>query len=572
MPEVNRKRPYRSAYVLGDLARVVEIAKRGDMSVYKLAEKYGIPKTTIYRHMLDGSGTTVGHPKVLSDHEESRLVHYLKNMSKLGLGLSAADLQRAVHDLVEGRASPFNNGVPGDKWLRLFFKRHADIALRSTQALSRARASGDNPATLSRYADLLASVLASKNYEARNIHNLDETMFASRPPKTIALKGTRTVTALAPPVLLHTSMLACVNADGSAPMPPMLIFTGKGVMSNWTNAESEYEGTAYAATDNGWMTRELFESWFSRFVAHVNEMRGSDADGRPLPVLLIFDGHDSHISLRVTEMAEAADITLVQLPAHTSHRLQPLDVSCFAVWHHELNKVVHARTINQPRDTMTRDEISTLIAEPFRKAVAPTIVANGFKASGIHPFDRARILGSSALSPANAVSKISPPPTVLQAIAHQPAVPALTSAPADLGTPATPRTSPRNSRAPASPTSPSITAAMVAMQDENRRLRDKVKALEGDLAAARELQAERVLRLPLSEVDPQQQQPRKKYRFATHGVDGQARILTTAGLEQARSMMEAAAAAKAAAKSTSKRVGRQKKAPSSASAVPTSIM
>ena len=44
------------------------------------------------------------------------------------------------------------------------------------------------------------------------------------------------------------------------------------------------------------------------------------------PVLLIQDGHASHMSIGLIELARANDVHLLCLPAHTTHILQPLDV------------------------------------------------------------------------------------------------------------------------------------------------------------------------------------------------------------------------------------------------------
>ena len=44
------------------------------------------------------------------------------------------------------------------------------------------------------------------------------------------------------------------------------------------------------------------------------------------PVLLVLDGHGSHITIDVIEYARSNEVYLLCLPSHTSHILQPLDV------------------------------------------------------------------------------------------------------------------------------------------------------------------------------------------------------------------------------------------------------
>ena len=67
------------------------------------------------------------------------------------------------------------------------------------------------------------------------------------------------------------------------------------------------------------MTMEMFAEWFKTFVALVTER----------PLLLIFHGHLTHVSVNVIEKAIEENITIVKLPPHVTDKLQPLDVSCF---------------------------------------------------------------------------------------------------------------------------------------------------------------------------------------------------------------------------------------------------
>ena len=75
----------------------------------------------------------------------------------------------------------------------------------------------------------------------------------------------------------------------------------------------------YAKSLNGYMDEELFFSWFKFFVAKTQHL------GKRL---LIIDGHGSHISLNVIDTARENNM-LYCLPPHTTHILQPLDVSVY---------------------------------------------------------------------------------------------------------------------------------------------------------------------------------------------------------------------------------------------------
>jgi hypothetical protein len=75
-----------------------------------------------------------------------------------------------------------------------------------------------------------------------------------------------------------------------------------------------------------WMTSYLFSAWISHFIECVQRMGGISTENMHL---LILNGHYSHVTLDVVQEARAAGLDLLTLPSHTSHALQPLDVSVF---------------------------------------------------------------------------------------------------------------------------------------------------------------------------------------------------------------------------------------------------
>ncbi|XP_066961581.1 uncharacterized protein [Macrobrachium rosenbergii] len=80
--------------------------------------------------------------------------------------------------------------------------------------------------------------------------------------------------------------------------------------------------TQYAVSDSGWMTTKIFHTWFEGFTEKTKHIR---------PLLLLFDGHLTHISAPTIELAIKENISILKLPAHTTDVLQPLDVACFGL-------------------------------------------------------------------------------------------------------------------------------------------------------------------------------------------------------------------------------------------------
>lgn len=78
-------------------------------------------------------------------------------------------------------------------------------------------------------------------------------------------------------------------------------------------------------SENGWTDDFLCEQWFRDiFIPHTKARNTSGA-----PILLIYDGHGSHLTDGMVQLAEENNVELFQLPPHTTHRMQPLDVGIF---------------------------------------------------------------------------------------------------------------------------------------------------------------------------------------------------------------------------------------------------
>jgi len=75
-----------------------------------------------------------------------------------------------------------------------------------------------------------------------------------------------------------------------------------------------------------WMTHILFKEWMKHFITNASKEYKVFPTSRHL---LILDGHTSHVTLEVIRIAMLNGVDLLTFPSHTSHALQPLDVTCF---------------------------------------------------------------------------------------------------------------------------------------------------------------------------------------------------------------------------------------------------
>ena len=110
-------------------------------------------------------------------------------------------------------------------------------------------------------------------------------------------------------------------------IPPALIYQSDSgtLMSTWLDDYDDQDLTAYFGTsEKGWSNDNMGIYWLQYvFDRHTKPMAGLHRR------LLIVDGHNSHVNMRFINYCDQSRIVLAILPPHSTHRLQPLDVSVF---------------------------------------------------------------------------------------------------------------------------------------------------------------------------------------------------------------------------------------------------
>ena len=79
---------------------------------------------------------------------------------------------------------------------------------------------------------------------------------------------------------------------------------------------------------------------------------------------------------------------MLSFPAHTTHRLQPLDKSVFKSLKTYYNEVSSSWIKKNPRNTIKQTTVSELFGMAYSKSVGMDIALNCFKSTGIWPCDQ----------------------------------------------------------------------------------------------------------------------------------------------------------------------------------------
>src|ERR1700733_6794435 len=175
----------------------VKAVKEGQMSIRHAASSYGVPKSTLERH-INGKvvkpGTLGGKQPVLDKIFENQLVVHVLEMQSRFFGITPSDLKRLAFQLAmrNNIIHPFSKTkeMAGQAWLTSFLLRHPEISLRKPEPTSLTRAVGFNKPQVTRFFNILKTELENSVFKPHNIWNADESGLTCvhRPGKILAAK------------------------------------------------------------------------------------------------------------------------------------------------------------------------------------------------------------------------------------------------------------------------------------------------------------------------------------------------------------------------------------------------
>ena len=364
----------------------------GRMTANFASKHFSVPKTTLLSRLKNSSSRNVraikvGRPTALSNDDEKYIVLAIQYCSDLGWPIGKEQVLDMVEQYVRNQKlhTPFKNNRPGEDWYLSFRKRYkAEISLRKPETVTSARAKGLSQETVNKFFDLLEAKLESagvKNQPSR-IYNLDETGLNTDPKlhKLLCRRGVKDAQAILPTEgkAMYT-VLFCGNAAGEY-LPPYVIYKAKNIYSSWLTGGPP--GTVYNVTASGWMEDYVFESWLiDKFIPAVQS--------KMKPVVLIFDGHNSHLTYKSVVAAKEAEIIIICLPPHTSGALQPLDVSVFKSVKHVWRGILKEFFWESKHTSVKKEHFPLLLNDLFKYMVKHGgHLTNGFSKAGLCPLDR----------------------------------------------------------------------------------------------------------------------------------------------------------------------------------------
>lgn len=388
MPRQHKHIPgtkYRRNYSLDNLELALGAVINDQLSFTQAAERYGVPKTTLYRKYRGLNSDRMGRPPVIPINEEKKLVEAMSIAADFGYPFTSKLIKEFMQQYLnrQGVIIPsFHNNLPGDDWLHYFEKRNPVLTKRFSENTKRCRAELTQE-TINQYFDELEKTL--HNVPLHKILNYDETNICDDPGKQLVYikRGSKHARRILDSSKSSTSVMFTICANGVM-LPPYVVFKSKNLYPEWL--EGGPPGTHFNRSKSGWFDHDIFEDWFEKIaLPYLRKQNGVK--------VLIGDNLSSHASYKIIRLCSEHNIKFVFLPPNSTHIAQPLDVSVFRPLKNKWKQLLTDWKMKN-RGVISKPDFTKLLKKLMIN-LEPTLEHNikaGFASSGIVPLNRERVL------------------------------------------------------------------------------------------------------------------------------------------------------------------------------------
>jgi len=303
-------------------------------------------------------------------------------MARYGYGYTRLNLRILATDtaLYLKKKNVTSDKLLGDKWLTCFMKRNPSLKVKKPRALNILRAKSVTREAVGAYFGELENIMNKYDLldKPQCIYNIDESgLTPEHVPRSVIGPVNEITPAITSPRGPTTTVIAGCSAIGQS-VPPMFVFKGKRATPELM--KGALPGSGIHMSDSGWSNSVIFEDYLkNHFIKYVPQGNSY--------ILVLYDGHTSHVSKPLIEWAQSQRIMLFVLPPHTSHVLQPLDVGVFGSFKTSYYALCQDFMRRNPGEVITRYTTCEIASKAYAKSLTLTNIISSFKKTGVFPFN-----------------------------------------------------------------------------------------------------------------------------------------------------------------------------------------
>jgi hypothetical protein len=379
-------------YTEKDLLAALDDVRNGK-SLRLASREWGVPLSTLQNrnHGRERHALASESQQRLSKVQEEHLSTWVLAQEALGVPLTHGQIRQFAGRILVIKG---DHKELGKRWMEGFLRRNPILRTKRARNIDSVRVNGATTAIIKSWFQRLI-IPAIAIIKPENRYNMDESGIMEGHGANGLVVGSserRSIQKKQPGSRAWTSFIECISATGIA-LPPLVIFKGKSVQQQWFPQELRslraYKGWEFTATDNAWTSDSTAVEWLEKvFLPQTYTLE---------PRLLVLDGHGSHETTDFMYLCYQNNVHLLFLPPHTSHVLQPLDLSVFSSLKSHYRTAVSNLALLTDSSPIGKQNFLACYCKARKEALSAKIIKAGWKATGLWPKSMAKPLLSPLL-------------------------------------------------------------------------------------------------------------------------------------------------------------------------------
>ncbi len=175
----------------------------------------------------------------------------------------------------------------------------------------------------------------------------------------------------------YVTAIGAITASGKC-LPPGVIIRRQTEHPDMFTMPFSATSRIYSSP-KAFISRSIFEDYVINIVARYIDARRTELHDTTRPAMIIMDGHKSHLTDALNAVLASMSITLVALPPHTSHILQPLDQGFFRMVKRYYSQYGSIEGISQISSVLQR------VSNAFQAATVDWTIIQSWRHTGLNP-------------------------------------------------------------------------------------------------------------------------------------------------------------------------------------------
>ncbi|XP_060573049.1 uncharacterized protein LOC132730980 isoform X1 [Ruditapes philippinarum] len=369
-----RKRQFRGKYEKSKIVDAYNMVKDSGMSIRKAAKMFNIPRTTLFdrvKHKVDLDVTKPGPEPILTLEEERKLSSHLNNLAYVGYGYTQVDFTRHASDYAISLGKKAADKPFSKSWYIHYRRRHPESELVVPFLLQNRKDLCTSEEKISNYYEQLNCILFEYHGTPQRIFIIEEIDLE------FEINEQRNI----------LTIIGAGNAAGEK-IPPYFVMV---------EGFDEEEDSTFIRKSQ--LVTKGFRNYLSdHFFNHV-QMKENET------IIVLYDGHKSHLSVDLIEWAKEQNIVLFVLPPQESCIVKTRKAGVFeaVVSGYE---VEYKKLVNKKQKFYSNADVVAVATQVYDKVVNPVALRSWFENAGVYSSNEARTV-LDILESVSAISKSS---------------------------------------------------------------------------------------------------------------------------------------------------------------------